>query len=67
MHKSGHLMLIKSTLAAVLIHSALSLELPAWVRQALVMILCAFLWTGTKAVQSGKCAVAWNYIQRSMA
>jgi hypothetical protein len=59
MHKSGRLTLIKSTLAAVLIHSALCLELPAWVRKALVKIMHVFLWTGNEAVQSGKCAVAW--------
>jgi hypothetical protein len=67
MHKSGRLTLIKSTLAAVLIHSALCLELPVWVRKALVKIMHVFLWTGNEAVQSGKCAVAWDYVQRPLA
>jgi hypothetical protein len=63
MHKSGRLTLIKSTLAVVPVHTAIDLELPAWVRKAMVKIMCSFLWTGTDSVQGGKCAVAWNSIQ----
>jgi hypothetical protein len=50
MHKNGRLTLIKSTLAAVPIQLALSLELSAWVMTALVKIMHAFLWTDTKVV-----------------
>jgi hypothetical protein len=64
MHKSGCLTFIKSTLAAVLIHTAISLELPTWVRNVLVKIMRGFLWAGTEAVQGGKCVVAWNLVQR---
>jgi hypothetical protein len=67
MHKSDRLMLIKSTLAAVPIHLALILELMAWVRKALVKIMRVFLWTGTEAMQSGKCAVAWDLDHRPLA
>jgi hypothetical protein len=40
----------------------ISLELPAWIRNALVKIMRVFLWTGTEVVQGGKCAVAWNLV-----
>jgi hypothetical protein len=65
MHKSGRLTLIKSTLTAIPIHTTISLELPAWVRKTLAKIMRRFLWTGTESVQGGKCAVAWNLVQRS--
>jgi hypothetical protein len=51
MHISGRLTLIKSTLSAVPIHTAICLELSAWVRKALIKIMRGFLWTGTEAVQ----------------
>jgi hypothetical protein len=50
MHKSGRLALIKSTLVDVPVHTAISLELPAWVRKAIVKIMRSFLWTGTDSV-----------------
>jgi hypothetical protein len=43
MHRSGRLTLIKSTLSAVPVHMAISLELPAWVRKALIRIMRGFL------------------------
>jgi hypothetical protein len=64
MHKSDHLTLIKSTLAMVPVHAAISLELPAWARKAMIKIMHNFLWTGTDSVQGGKCVVAWNLVQR---
>jgi hypothetical protein len=51
MHISGRLTLIKSTVSAVPIHTAICLELSAWVRKALIKIMRGFLWTGTEAVQ----------------
>jgi hypothetical protein len=66
MHKSGHLALIKSMLTAVPVHTAIGLGLSAWVRKAMVKIMRSFLWTGTDPVQRGRCAVAWNSIQRPL-
>jgi hypothetical protein len=66
MHKSGRLYLIKSTLSVVPIHTAISLELLAWVRKALIKLMRGFLWMGTEVAQGGKCSVAWNQVQRSL-
>jgi hypothetical protein len=66
MHKSGCLALIKSTLVVVPVHTAIGLELPAWVRKAMVKIMRKFLWIGTNSVQGRRCTVAWNSVQRSL-
>jgi hypothetical protein len=43
MHKSGRLTLMKTTMSIMPIHSAISLELPAWVRKALIKLMRGFL------------------------
>jgi hypothetical protein len=57
MHKSSRLTLINSTLAAVLVHMAISLELPAWVRKAMVKIMRYFLLMVTYSIERSKCAM----------
>jgi hypothetical protein len=54
-HKSGHLALIKTTLAAALVHTTISLVLPPWVRKALIKIMRGFLWTRIESVQGEVC------------
>jgi hypothetical protein len=49
-HKSSHLALIKSTLAAMPVHTTISLELRAWVRKAMLKIMRTFMWSGMEAV-----------------
>jgi hypothetical protein len=63
MHQSGRLALIKSTLAAIPIYTAMSHELPAWLLKAFKKIFKAFLWTGTEVANGGKCLVAWCRVQ----
>jgi hypothetical protein len=63
MHRSGRLTLIKSTLSAMPVHTAICLELPAWVRKALIKIMRGFLWSSTEVVHGVKCAVAWKWVQ----
>jgi hypothetical protein len=55
MHMSGRLALIKSTLSAMPIHTAISLTIPRWVQKALVKLMKAFLWCGSESLQNGKC------------
>jgi hypothetical protein len=43
MHKSGRLTLIKTMLAGIPVHTALSVELPGWVHKAFIKIMRAFL------------------------
>jgi hypothetical protein len=54
-HQSGRLTLIKTTLAAMPVYSAISLELPPWLLKAFDKIMKGFLWTCTDEVQGGKC------------
>jgi hypothetical protein len=48
------------------IHTAISVELPAWVRKALIKLMRGFLWTVTEVAQGGKCSVAWAQVQRPL-
>jgi hypothetical protein len=64
MHRAGRLALIKTTLSAMLIYTSICLGLPGWVHKAITKIIKAFLWTGTDVVQSGKCLLAWDCVQR---
>jgi hypothetical protein len=58
MHCSGCLALIKSTLSAIPMYTAMSHDLPAWLLKSFVKISKAFLWTGMEVVNGGKCSVA---------
>jgi hypothetical protein len=58
MHKSGRLVLVKTTMSAMPIYMAISISLPPWLPKALVKISMAFLWSGSDVVQGGKCVVA---------
>jgi hypothetical protein len=64
MHKRGRLALIKSTLAAMSVDTVINIELPTWVRKAMVKIMRSFLWSSTDAVHGGKCLMAWHLVQR---
>jgi hypothetical protein len=66
LHKSGRTTLIKSTLAAVPVHTSIGLELPPWVHKTLIKLMRSFLWTGSDTMQSGKCVVAWGSVQRPL-
>jgi hypothetical protein len=64
MHRSGCLMLIKTTLSSIPVYTSISVALPPWQQKGLWKIKTSFLWTGTDVVQNGKCLVAWSQIQR---
>jgi hypothetical protein len=66
MHCSGCLALIKSTLAAMPVYTAINHALLPWVTKAFVKIFKGFLWAGSEAVHGGKCLVAWDYVQRPL-
>jgi hypothetical protein len=63
LHHSGCLTLIKTTLVAMLVYTAISIELPPWLRKAMESIMKGFLWNGSEVVQGGKCLVAWAWVQ----
>jgi hypothetical protein len=64
MNRSGRLALIKSTLSAIPIYVCIRMGLPAWVHNALLKLMKAFLWSGSGKVQGGKCMVAWHVVHR---
>jgi hypothetical protein len=53
----GRLTLIKTTLSAIPIYTAISIALPPWFLKALRKLMMAFLWTGMDMVQADKCLV----------
>jgi hypothetical protein len=64
LHQSGRLTLVTTTLSALLIYTAISIELPPWLFKAPRKIMIAFLWLGTEVIQSGKCLVTWERVQQ---
>jgi hypothetical protein len=66
LRRSGRLMLIKTTLSVVPIHTSISLDLPPWLLRAMRKLMTTFLWTGTDVVQGGKCLMAWERVQRPL-
>jgi hypothetical protein len=66
MHRSGHLTLIKTTLAVMPVYNAISHALMAWVIKAFVRNFRAFLWSGSKSTHNGKCLMAWDQEQRPL-
>jgi hypothetical protein len=62
MHWSWRLTLIKTTLAAMPVYTAISHALPAWLIKALIKIFRAFLWSGSESTHNGKCLVAWDQV-----
>jgi hypothetical protein len=53
MHHSGRLVLVKTTLSAML---------STWLRKAFEKVMKEFLWSGSDEVQGGKCLVAWSRV-----
>jgi hypothetical protein len=60
MYRSGRLTLIKTTLAAMLVYTAINHG--AWVIKAFVKIFRGFLWSGSDSTHNGKCLVAWDQV-----
>jgi hypothetical protein len=66
MHRSGRLTLIKTTLAAIPVYSAISHAFPPWVLKAFAKIFRAFLWSCLESMHGSKCLVAWDKVQRPL-
>jgi hypothetical protein len=66
LHRNGRLTLVKTTLAAMPVFTAISVELPPWLPNSMERIMKGFLWAGSEAVHGGKCVVAWARVQRPL-
>jgi hypothetical protein len=49
-HRNSRLTLVKITLSAMPIYTAISIHLPPWLQKTLVRISKAFLWLGSEVV-----------------
>jgi hypothetical protein len=54
MNRTSRLTLVKITLPAAPIYTAICLKLPSWFHEAMEKIMRAFLWSGTDSLQRGK-------------
>jgi hypothetical protein len=66
MHRSSHLILVKTTLSAIPMYTSISIGLPRWLIKALQKILKVFLWSSSEVIQNGKCIVALSRMQRHL-
>lgn len=63
LHKrSGHLILINSTLMATTIYHMLALDLPSWFFKCVEKIQRGFFWRGQSDANGGCCLVAWQTV-----
>jgi len=62
--KAGRCVLVKTTLSAIPVHTALAITISPWVIQCIDKLRRAFLWAGTDTVSGGKCSVAWPKVCR---
>jgi len=62
--KAGRCVLVKTTLSAIPMHTALAITISPWVIQCIDKLRRAFLWAGTDTVSGGKCSVAWPKVCR---
>jgi hypothetical protein len=67
MHRSRSLTLIKTTLAAIPIYTAINHNLPPWLPKSFIKIFRCFLWSGSEAAHGGQCLVAWDKVQWPLA
>jgi hypothetical protein len=58
LHHSGRLTLIKTTIAAMPVYTAISIEVPPCLLKVMESIMKGFLWSGSEVTQGGKCVVA---------
>jgi hypothetical protein len=63
MNYSGRLALIKITLIAMIVYTAIYIKLPGWLLRAVEKLSKAFLWTSSDEVWGGKCLLAWGRVK----
>jgi hypothetical protein len=60
--KPGQLTLVKSVMAARVVHQFIVAEAPAWLLEEINKSLRGFFWAGKERANGGQCLVAWNQI-----
>jgi hypothetical protein len=58
LNRRGRLVLVQSTLCAILVHISMAVKVAAWAVKTITTLTRGFLYSGTEAASGGKCAVA---------
>jgi hypothetical protein len=66
MNRPGWLTLIKTTLSAGPIYTAICVKLLLWFHKAMTKIMRTFLWCGSDSIKNGKCLVTWSKVQQPL-
>lgn len=56
--------MIKTTLSAIPIHTALAVEISPWIIKCVDKVRRSFLWTGNASAKGGCCSLAWPKVCR---
>jgi hypothetical protein len=61
---AGRTALVKSTLSAIPVHTAIAVCLSQWALKRIDKLHRGFIWTGTATASGGRCRVAWPAVCR---
>jgi hypothetical protein len=59
LNRSSRLVLVQSTLCAILVHISMALKVAPWAVKTITTLIRGFLWSGSEVASGGKCVVAW--------
>lgn len=59
LNRNDHLILAKSTLAAIPVHISMAISVAPWATKAIKTLIRGFLWCGSEVASGDRCAVAW--------
>jgi hypothetical protein len=62
MNRGGRMILVQTTLSAMLVHALMSLDVPPETLHAFTKVCRAFLRKGRWEVHGGHCLVAWDEV-----
>jgi hypothetical protein len=62
MNRGGRMILVQTTLSAMLVHALMSLDVLPETLHAFTNVCRAFLWKGRREVHGGHCLVAWDEV-----
>ena len=63
-NRAGRTVLIKSTLSAIPIHTAMAVKISPWVIKCIDGYRRGFLWSGAESAKAGHCRLAWLRVCR---
>jgi hypothetical protein len=64
MNRAGRSVYVQFVMAARVIYTAMSMDLPLWAIKAIEKLLRGFLWRGRKEAKGGHCLLVWAKVAR---